>query len=181
MDGWVTTVTTTLDDKTSKGNPLDHRLVRVLLPQYLNEIEEAEARRTELDTTIRSITSSSDDDSEDEVDEGDALSPGEVAALKKELAAAKKKLKALELEFITKLAAARNLLSPGDTQRLVLRILRADLTDHLDSYVAKQRRVVISALDNWWDKYAVTLRTLEVERDSAQVQFNSFLAELGYV
>src|SRR6202011_4069786 len=31
IDGWVTTIRTAFDDRTLKGSPLDHRLVRVLL------------------------------------------------------------------------------------------------------------------------------------------------------
>jgi type I restriction enzyme M protein len=180
FDGWVTTITTGLDDKTSKDNPLDHRLVRVLLPEYLDEIEEAEARRAELDATIKGVSSSSDDEVEDEVDEEDALSPAEIATLKKELTVAKKRAKALEQEFVTKLKAAQNELSPEDVQRLVLRILRTDLTNHLDSYVAKQRRVVVNALDNWWSKYAVTLHEVEAERRDASAKLASFFQELGY-
>jgi type I restriction enzyme M protein len=181
VDGWVTTITTGLDNKTSKGNPLGHRLIRILLPEYLDEIVEVEARRTKLDATIKGVTSSSDEEVGDEIDEEDSLSPAEVAELKKDLASAKKKVKALERGFVTKLAEACDELSPDDLQQLVLRILRTDLTDHLDSYVAKQRRVVVSALENWWDKYAVTIKAVEVERDKTTAQLEYFLEELGYV
>jgi type I restriction enzyme M protein len=181
VDGWIATITTGLDDKTSKGNPLDHRLVRDLLPEYLDEIEVAEARRAELDATIKGAARSSDDDVEDEVDEEDALSPVEIATLKKELTLAKKMAKALEQEFVTTLATAQSQLSADDVPQLVLRILRTDLTDHLDSYVAKQRRLVISALDTWRDKYAVPLQILEAKREATQAQLTTFLTALGYV
>jgi type I restriction enzyme M protein len=90
IDGWVTTITTALDDKSAKGDPLDHRLVRVLLPEYLGEIEESAARRAELEATIKRATGTSDEEADDDADdEDDALSPAELALLKKELAAAK--------------------------------------------------------------------------------------------
>jgi type I restriction enzyme M protein len=181
IDGWIATITTGLDDKTSKGNPRDHRLVRGLLPGYLDEIEVAEARRAVLDARIKGAASSSDDEVEDQVDEEDALSPVEIATLKNELTVAKKTAKALEQEFVTTLTTAQSQLSPDDVKRLVLRILRTDLTDHLDSYVAKQRRLVISALDNWWDKYAVSLQILEAKREATQAQLTTFLTALGYV
>ena len=68
VDGWVTTITTALDDKKVKGNPLDHRLVRILLPEFLDEIQEAATQRAELEATIKGATS----DTEDEETEDDA-------------------------------------------------------------------------------------------------------------
>ncbi len=183
VDGWVTTITTALSDKKVKGNPLDHRLVRMLLPEYLGEIDEAAARRFELEAIIKGSTGDSDaedDGAEDDTEDEEALSPAELAALKKELTAVKKIVKSLEQTFVAKLAEARGQLSADDAQDLVLRIARSDLTDHLDAYVASHRRLVVSALESWWDKYAVTLHSLEVERDSVKVQLDSFLAELGY-
>ena len=180
IDGWVTTITMALDDMTVKGNPVDHPLVRVLLPEYLNDIEQAEARRAELDATVKGATSGSDDDIEEGTDEEEFLSPSELAALKKELTAAKKSAKALAKDFVAKLTAARRELSPDDGQCLVLRIARADLADHLDAYVAKHRGLVAAALEKWWDKYAITLKAIEADRDVARHTLNGFLRELGY-
>jgi type I restriction enzyme M protein len=180
VDGWVTTITTSLDDKSVTGNPLDHRLVRVLLLEYLDEIEEAEGRRAVLDATIKAATGSTGDDADDEVDIEDALSPAESSALKRELTAAKNRVKGLEQQFVTQLAEARRRLTRGDEQELVLGIARTDLTDHLDVYVSEHRRLVTSALENWWDKYAVTLRMIESDRDRASGSLNGFLQDLGY-
>jgi type I restriction enzyme M protein len=181
VDGWVTTITTALDDKTMKGNPLDHRLVRVLLPEYLDDIEEAEGRRAELDATIKGATGSTDDDADDDAEVEDALSPAEMSVLKKELTAAKKRVRALEQQFVTKLAEAHSLLSSDDVQTLVLGIARADLTDHLDAYVDKHRLLVTSALENWWDKYAVTMEALEDQAHTARAALKTFEKALGYV
>jgi type I restriction enzyme M protein len=181
VDGWVTTITTALDDKTVKGNPLDHRLVRVLLPEYLEAIEEAEGHRAGLDATIKGATGITDDDADDEADIEDGLSPAEMSALKKELTAAKKRVKVLEQQFVTKLAEARSLLSSDDVQTLVLDVARADLTDHLDAYVSKHRLLVTSALENWWDKYAVAMESLKADRETTSDRVGEFFRELGYV
>ncbi len=182
VDGWVTTITTALDDKKVKGNPLDHRLVRILLPEYLDEIGGAAARRAELDATIKGTTggNGAEGDETDDADEDEALSPGELAALKKELTAAKKKAKALEHEFVAKLMEARAQLSSDAIQDLVLGIARDNLTDHLDSYVSKHRHLVMGTVENWWDKYAVTMETLERERFEITTRVSTFLKELGY-
>jgi type I restriction enzyme M protein len=182
IDGWVTTITAALDDKKIKVNPLDHRLVRLLLPEHIDAIEAAEAQRAQLDATIKGTTSESDDEPDDEADdEEDSISAAELAALKKELTAAKKKSKALEKEFVAKLASARALLALDKEQELVLAIARSDLADHLNRYVNKHGQLVAAALENWWDKYAVTMRALEAERDVTERRLDSFLVELGYV
>jgi type I restriction enzyme M protein len=180
IDGWVTTITTALDDKKQDGNPLDHRLVGALLPDYLEEIAKAEAHRAELDATIKEATGTSDEDAEDEGDDEDALSPAELAALKKELSAAKKKSKTLHEEFVAKLINARRLLSPDEAKELVLNIARSLLDDHTHTYVTRRRSLVTGALENWWDKYASTLRAIERERASSADQLATFLKELGY-
>ena len=180
IDGWVTTITTALDDKPVNGSPPDHRLVRVLLPEYLAEIEEAEAHRAELDAMIKGAISSKDDEAEEEVDEEDVLPPAELAALKKKLTTAKKSAKALEQDFVAKLAAARAELSRDRERELVLRIALSDLTEHLDAYLGKHRQLVILALASWWDMYAVPLRAIEVQRDVAATSLARFLEELGY-
>jgi len=184
VDGWVTTITTALDDKKRKGNPLDHRLVRSLLPEYLGEIEEAASRRAELEATIKGLSDGSDgeeDEIEEDAEDEATLSPVALAAIKKELTAAKKKAKALELTFVAKLHEARGELTSDAAERLVLRIAREELTDHLGAYVTSHRRLVASALENWWDKYAATLRVLEAKRESSQARLNTLLVDLGYV
>jgi type I restriction enzyme M protein len=180
IDGWVTTITTALADKSARGNPLDHRLVRALLPEYLDEIEEGEARREELEATIKGATDTSDEDAEDEVDDEDAPSPTELAALRKELNGAKRWTKVLEQEFVGRLVAARTHLSREDEQELVLGIAHLDLAEHLATYVDRHRQLVIAVLENWWRKYASTLQTIECERESAMGRLGSFLRDLGY-
>src|SRR5690606_3840101 len=95
VEGWVTTILTALEDGGSKGDPLDHKLVKRLMPEFLAEIAEVEGQVAELDGTIKSASASSDEDEEAE-DSEDALSDAEVKELKSKLGAAKKKLKALQ-------------------------------------------------------------------------------------
>ena len=40
VEGWVTTILTGLEDGVSKADPLDHKLVKTLLPEFLEEIAE---------------------------------------------------------------------------------------------------------------------------------------------
>jgi type I restriction enzyme M protein len=182
IDSWVITITTVLEEDGARGGPLDHRFVRVLLPEYLTDISDAEARRVELDAAVKTATASTDDSDDDTVgsDEASPLSPAALAALKKELTAAKKAAKAVEHEFVSKLAAARARLSAGQEEALVLAVAHSGLGDHLDAYIVRDRQRVAAALESLWDKYATPLNTLEGDRDTSRTSLYGFLQELGY-
>jgi hypothetical protein len=48
------------------------------------------------------------------------------------------------------------------------------------TYVTKHERFVTDALENWRNKYAVTLSALVTSRDSEAMKLAGFLKELGY-
>ena len=54
------------------------------------------------------------------------------------------------------------------------------LAGHLESYVTAHRQEVVAAVENWWDKYWVTLRDIEGEREKAVMALSEFTRELGY-
>ena len=74
VDGWVTTITTALDDKTDKGNPLDHRLVRVLLPEYLDEIGAGGSSAGRAGGENQGRNKQLDDEDDDDADDEEELS-----------------------------------------------------------------------------------------------------------
>lgn len=180
VEGWVTTILTALEDGGAKGTPLDHKLVKRLLPEYLEQIAEVEGQVAELDGTIKAATAKGDDDEEDEGDDEEALSEAEIKTLKKKLTAAKKKLKALHKGFSDRLEAAQAEVDAEQAEALVLDILKADLRRELDRRVVAHRQAVVAAVEGWWSKYRVTLRAIEGERDAAKAQLDGFLKELGY-
>ena len=69
VDGWVTTITTAMEDSDAKADPLDHKLVPELLPSYLDELAAVEARRAELDAQIKAAAATGDEDDEEPADE----------------------------------------------------------------------------------------------------------------
>ena len=71
-------------------------------------------------------------------------------------------------------------LAMEECQQLVLAIAREDLEAQLNRYVTAHRQQVISAIENWWDKYRVTLREIEAKRDVAARRLDAFLRGLGY-
>jgi type I restriction enzyme M protein len=183
VDGWVTTITTAIEDKASKADPFDHPLVPALLPAYLDELAAVEAKRAELDAKLKAATTADDDEDgeEDDGDEGeDALSAADLADLRKELTKVKRQQKDMHRDFVTTLEKARSELTTADEWDLVLRLTKDVLVEHLDGYVTAHRRKLIATLENWWDKYAVSLHELEAAHAAAAAKLTGYLKDLGY-
>jgi len=179
VDGWVTTITTAMEDSDTEADPLDHKLVPELLPYYLEELAAVEARRAELDAQIKAANAVGDDEDEP-ANDADGLSPADLATLKKQLTAVKKLQKARQQEFITKLGKARAELTAVQERNLVLRLAKNDVAAQLDGYIAAHRQEIIAALETWWDKYAVPLSRIEADRAAAAGKLAGFLKDLGY-
>ncbi|MEQ8456652.1 MAG: class I SAM-dependent DNA methyltransferase [Sandaracinaceae bacterium] len=177
IEAWEVSILTAMEDKKSKENAFDHRLVRLLLPEYLADISELEAKKAELDAAIKDAKASEDDE-DAEVEE--QLSEAGVKALKMELSAVKKKLKTKEGTFTKRLEEARVALGEDAATDLTLDVLRADLDAILGRYVADHRQQLVAAFEGWWDKYRVTLTSIEGERDAAAGKLRGFLGSLGY-
>ena len=177
VEAWEVSILTAMEDKQSKDNPFDHRLVRRLLPEYLTDISELGAKKAELDATIKGAKASDDDDEEEDEEQ---LSEAEVKALKKELSGVKKKLKAKEGNFTKRLQEARATLDEEGAKDLALGILRADLDAILGRYVADHRQQIVTAFEGWWGKYRVTLTSIEADRNAAAGKLRNVLGGLGY-
>jgi type I restriction enzyme M protein len=93
---------------------------------------------------------------------------------------AKKKYKELQRRFIERLREAREKLSEIECVTLVLEILEGKLTGHLESYVASHKQEVISTVENWWDKYKVTIKEIEKQRSQTNKALSLMLNRIGY-
>lgn len=271
LDAWRISIITGLDDKKSKLNPLEHKLVTTLMSDFVAELEELEARKAELESQIKaedSVTEGDSVESEDaEADEEDQLTEAQLRAMKKDLdaklktikqavkgiekdkkadAAALKKLggaqgnlvgtaevqalveavaasdrqlselavrqqkiesdlqpiqeqlagfdeirDALKVvkktlsertkKFADHLNAAVDGLAEEDATNLLLTILQNDMKAIVESYMATQRKQIVVAFEDWWDKYRVTLTEIEGKRDAAAQALHGFLMGLRYV
>lgn len=181
LDGWVTTIVAALDAADGRADPLRHKLVKQLLPEFLEEIAGAEGEVAELDGAVKGATAATGNEEADEDDDAEpALSEEEIKAVKKKLSAAKKKLKAMKLSFADRLKSAQSEMNDEQAQVLVLAALKKDLRQEVDRRVRAHRRSVVDAVERLWNKYRVTLRDIEGQRDSARQQLDEFLLELGY-
>ncbi|MGD0165906.1 MAG: class I SAM-dependent DNA methyltransferase [Gaiellaceae bacterium] len=176
IDGWITTITSSLDSEKVRNHSLDHKLIRRLLPEFLEAIVDAEAKVVEINMAIKAGQLPE----EDESSVGEVLSETELKALRKEFAEAKKELRTLTTSFIDRLHQARADLLDEQAQEVVIKVLRIDLQQELARYVSGHREEITRIAETWWGKYRVTLRNIEKEQDLAQTQLNRQLEQLGY-
>ncbi|WP_303900772.1 type I restriction-modification system subunit M [Thiohalomonas denitrificans] len=183
IDAWRTSITTALEDKQDKSNPLDHKLVAFLLADYVEELEQLQAKKAELDSQIKAAEATPEEDEEADVDEAaeDAPTEDELKAWKKERTRVNKQLKARTASFEAHLNEAVDALDEPAATELLLTILHDDMAAILARYTRAQRQEMIAAFETWWGKYQVTLADIESERDAAAAQLREFLGELGYV
>ncbi len=184
-DAWRTSIVTALEDKASKESPLEHKLVKFLMSDFVEAITELEAKKAELDSQIKAADPKSSPEEGDaageEADEENTVDEAQLKAWKTELTATKKQLKARHDSFKQHINAAVEGLTPESAAELLLTILHNDMSAIVERYMAAQRKQVVAAFENWWSKYRVTLTEIEVKRDAAALALRGFLKGLRYV
>lgn len=187
-DAWRTSIVTALEDKANKESPLEHKLVKFLMSDFVEAITELEARKAELDSQIKAASAKDaegeDGDAaeaaEDDADEENIVDEEQLKAWKKELTAVKKQLKAKNDSFKQHITSAVDGLTPEAAAELLLTILHNDMHAIVERYMAAQRKQIVAAFENWWDKYRVTLTEIEGKRDDAATALQGFLKGLKY-
>lgn len=178
VDAWVATVLDALEEEKSKVNPIEHKVARALLPEYLDALASLQAEVAELDSTIKAATASEADDGE-ESDET-ALSPSDLKVLRSKLTAAKRRLKIDKAAFATQLSRASDALGDDSARLIVLDAMERDLFAEAVDRITRHRRLVVGAIETLWDKYQTPLSILEEERAAVAARLTAFLQELGY-
>lgn len=191
IEGWATSIEAMLapesgpDGKlkskpaTERRKAFDHKLVPHLLPDYLAELEEAEAAYAAADAAYKEALERVPE--EGPVDEEDEESEEvDLESLKAARAAAQKKWSKLERQFLAALNMAVGALIPDEERGLVLDILDEDLAARLDARITRARQAMIARFTAWADKYAVSLDDLESARQASDAQLVAYLQEMGY-
>jgi type I restriction enzyme M protein len=184
IDAWRISILTVLGDDQSKDNALGHKLVQFLMAGFVEALAELEVRKAELDSQIKAATpaksTGEEGDDNEAGDDEPAVDEAQVKEWKKQLAALKKEIKVQEQGFARRLNTAVDALDEDGAAALLLAILRKDMQVILERYIGAQRQQVVAALENWWDKYQVTLTEIERDRDATAQALRTFVAELGY-
>jgi len=79
------------------------------------------------------------------------------------------------------LAAIGGQMSEEEAKLLILKKLYDLATSELHRYLSAEKRALVTIIENLWDKYAVSSRVLESERENTLTELNGFLAGLGYL
>jgi len=186
IDAWRTSIITALEDKASKQSPLEHKLVKFLLGDFVACLAELEAKKAELDSQLKAAAPAKGEDADEADGEADAdnednpIDEAQLKAWKAELAKVKKQLKTQQENFASHLNKAVDGLDEPQAGELLLTILHNDMQAIVERYIAVQRKQIVTAFENWWDKYRVTLSEIEQKRDAASVALRQMLMGLGY-
>ncbi|MFG1876105.1 N-6 DNA methylase [Sphaerisporangium sp. NPDC049003] len=193
VEGWLTTIESAfaLDEEeaeywdkqkiaTEKRKARDHRVVPVLIPEYLAELEEAETRYAELNAQLKVATAKPGEEDEEADEPEERMSSADLKSLKDDVADARSEASRLQDDFIHRLRQAIDALNDDTRTTLVLNVFHDALRIRLDSLTAVARRALEATFGTWADKYAVTLRELESQRAAAATRLEIYLKDLGY-
>jgi len=101
-------------------------------------------------------------------------------ALEDEQKELKAKLAGIKSKREDLVASARAKISRDDARKVITDRLGRQLTEAYQAYLRADQRACVGVIENLFEKYAVTARNLEAERDIATTQLKKFLMELGY-
>ena len=96
------------------------------------------------------------------------------SAMEGELKKLKANIREVEKQKDEMIAAARAKISEVDAKRLILERFQRLLTEQFDGYLRQYQRAFIAAVENLWQKYAVTTKQILGERDQAAAQLSTF-------
>lgn len=100
--------------------------------------------------------------------------------LEDEVKELKATIKAIEDKRDELVESARAKIDKDEARKVIVERLRSVLMSTYFAYLRVDQRACTKAVENLWEKYAVTAKTIEASRDEASKQLKVFLQELGY-
>ena len=100
--------------------------------------------------------------------------------LEEEAKKIKTDIKGIESKRDELVQKARENISNDEARLVIIERLRLVLMQSYQAYLRADQRACVGAIENLWQKYAVTAREIEAERDLAAEQLQGFLVELVY-
>lgn len=100
--------------------------------------------------------------------------------LEDEAKALKKVIKAIENKRDELVLSAREKISQDEARVVIVARLKQLLLNTYNRYLRVEQRACITAVENLWNKYALTAKEIESTRDKVTEELKFFLAELGY-
>lgn len=101
-------------------------------------------------------------------------------ALEDETKQLKADLRATEKKQEELVAAARAKIDRDEARRVILGRVHRLLVQTYEGYLRADQRACLAALENLHDKYAVTAKAIEAQRDAATAKLRAYLSEMAY-
>ncbi|NLD94766.1 MAG: N-6 DNA methylase [Fibrobacter sp.] len=89
-------------------------------------------------------------------------------------------IKGIENKREELVTSARQKISRDEARKVILERLQKVLIETYRAYLKADQRGGVKAVENLWDKYAVTAKQIEAAREEATRELQAFLVELGY-
>ena len=100
--------------------------------------------------------------------------------LEDEVKALKATIKGIEGKRDELVQSARAKISKDEARTVIVERVRQLLMSTYQAYLRADQRACVKAIENLWEKYAVTAKSIENDRDEASERLQGFLLELGY-
>jgi type I restriction enzyme M protein len=101
-------------------------------------------------------------------------------ALEQEAKTLKAGIRSTEKKQDELVEAARAKIGRDEARQVIVERLGCLLMESYRAYLRADQRACIAAIENLWNKYAVTAKQIEAARDAASAQLRGFLEALGY-
>ncbi len=111
------------------------------------------------------------------LDPGDKADKKKIAAMKKDKGALQSNVDGIN----ALLAEIGGQLTAEEAKELILQKLYDIIGSEMERYLNAEKRTLIKSVENLWDKYAVSSRELERQREKTLEELNGLLEGLGYL
>ncbi len=166
------------DFKTVKAVGFVNTLIdeKFIIDEYFSDIkgllENEEAKIDEVNAKIEEEKAElwDDEDSEYKIPK----------AYKDQLKEIDKQVKTIKQELALKVENWKNACTSEQVKELVNLHWQEVLSQYLERDLKREKQVLISFFENIWDKYSISVKEIETERDEASKKLSNFLTELDY-
>jgi type I restriction enzyme M protein len=147
----------TQDEKRAIKSELASHEYTTAIKQYNKEIDALQKDIADIDTKLEAHTE-----------------------LDKELKALKAGIREAENKKDELVQQARAKITQDEANELILQRFKQELDQEYSAYIRAYLQGLTKAIENLWDKYAVTMKEILVERDRVATEMDGHLKELGY-
>jgi type I restriction enzyme M protein len=178
VDSWIATIEAEFEADGSKVGEglLGYPLLKVLLADYLDELANLETKRADLEGKIAVIGGSRNERGNDEFE----LTEYEEKELKKKARALKSEAKETKGNLVKRMHDARRNFAADDLTAIVRSVLFIPLSQGVTSRVNARREMIVQAATGIYERYSISLSSLEVNRESAKDELGRTLQMIGY-